>query len=50
MIYDNKKNEAQLIYDLLKEQNLSDKFFDEKISYLLDLTDKRDNIVKDDNL
>ncbi len=50
LIYDNKKNEAQLIYDLLKEQNLSDKFFDGKISYLLGLTDKKDNIVKDDNL
>ncbi len=47
----NKKNEeAQINFDLLREQGRSDKFFDNKILYLLGLNEKADNKVSDKNL
>jgi hypothetical protein len=49
-IKNNKKNEAQLILELLREQKLSNKFFDNKIDYLLGLTDKLDTKINDTNL
>ena len=49
LVFDN-KNEAQLLFDLLKEQNQSDKFFNDKLNYLLGITDKTSSKVKDDNL
>jgi|TARA_B110000914_G_scaffold172403_1_gene153234 hypothetical protein len=49
-IKNNKKNEAQLVLDLLREQKLSNKFFDNKIDYLLGLTDKLDTKINDTNL
>ena len=50
LIFSNKKNEAQLLFDLLKEQGLSDKFYNNKINYLLGINNKPDNIIKDNNL
>ena len=50
LINNNKKNEAQLILDLLREQKLSNKFFDNKIEYLLGLNDKVDAKIDDNNL
>tara|TARA_B100001996_G_scaffold371665_1_gene347230 strand:- start:2536 stop:4293 length:1758 start_codon:yes stop_codon:yes gene_type:complete len=50
LIFNDKKNEAQLIFDLLKEQKLSDSFFNTKINFLLGISDKADKKVKDDNL
>ena len=50
LIFNSKKNEAQLLYDILKEQNQSDKFFDDKINFLLGIKNKTSNKVKDDNL
>ena len=50
LIKNNKKNEAQLILDLLREQKLSNKFFDNKINYLLGLNDKIDTKIDDTNL
>ena len=49
-IKNNKKNEAQLILDLLREQKLSNKFFDNKINYLLGLTEKPDIKIDDTSL
>ena len=46
----NKKNEAQLMLDILREQKLSDKFFDNKINFLLGVNDDQDNKILDDNL
>ena len=40
LINDNKKNEAQLLFDLKKELGFSDKFFENKISYLLGYNNK----------
>jgi len=45
-----KKNEAQLILDLLREQKLSNKFFDNKIDYLLGLNNKEDKKIDASNL
>ncbi|MDC0449534.1 hypothetical protein OAL70_01465 [Pelagibacteraceae bacterium] len=50
LVENNKKNEAQLILDLLREQKLSNKFFDKKIDYLLGLTEKIDKKIDDSNL
>jgi len=49
-IKNNKKNEAQLILDLLREQKLSNKFFDNKVNYLLGLTKKPDIKIDDTSL
>jgi len=47
----NKKNdEAQINFDLLREQDRSDNFFDNKILFLLGLKDKPDNKISDKNL
>ena len=50
LIKDKKKDEAQLMLDLLREQKLSNKFFDNKIDYLLGLSNKPDNTIDDTNL
>jgi len=50
LIRNDKKEEAQLILDVLREQKLSNKFFDKKIDYLLGLTVKLDNKIDDTNL
>ncbi len=47
----NKKNdEAQINFDLLREQGRSDNFFNNKILFLLGLKDKPDNKISDKNL
>ena len=33
LVFNNKKSQAQLLLDLLREQKQSDKFFDDKINY-----------------
>ncbi len=50
LIFTDKKSEANLLYDILKEQGKSDKFFDNKISYLLGISDKNDGKIKEDTL
>jgi hypothetical protein len=50
LIRNDKKEQAQLILDVLREQNLSNKFFDKKIDYLLGLTEKLDGKIDDTNL
>ncbi len=50
LIFNDKKNEAQLVFDLLKEQGLSDKFFENKINFLLGISKNTGNKIKDDNL
>ena len=50
LIYNNKKNQAQLLHDILKEQNQSDKFFDNAINFLLGVSDNKIKKVKDNNL
>ena len=50
LTFNNKKSEAQLLLDLLREQKKSDKFFDDKINYLLGIADKTTNKINDKNL
>ena len=50
LVYSNRKNEAQLLYDILKEQKKSDKFFDDKIQFLLGITNSTSNKIREDNL
>ena len=50
LINENKKNEAQLLIDLLREQKLSNKFFDSKINYILGVSTKEDKKIDDSSL
>ena len=50
LIFNDKKNEAQLLFDILREQNLSDKFFNDKINFLLGITNSTSDKIKEDNL
>ena len=50
LIFNNKKQEAQLLLDLLREQNQSSKFYDDKINYLLGVSEKTINKINENNL
>ena len=51
LINNDRKEEAQLIYDLLKERGFKDKFFETKINFLLGITEKSGGKeILDDNL
>ena len=50
LILSNKKPQAQLLLDLLREQKQSDKFYDDKIDFLLGVTDKTINKINEKNL
>ena len=50
LIFNNKKAEAQLLLDLLREQNQSSKFYDDKINFLLGVSDKTINKINEKNL
>ena len=50
LVFNNKKSEAQLLLDLLREQNQSSKFYDDKINFLLGVTDKTNNKINEKNL
>ena len=48
--FNNKKAEAQLLLDLLREQNQSSKFYDDKINFLLGVTNKTSKKINEKNL
>ena len=50
LVFGKKEQQAQLNFDLLREEGRSDKFFNNKISFLLGLNDKPDNKISDKNL
>ena len=50
LVFNDKKPEAKLLLDLLREQKQSSKFYDDKINFLLGLTDKTSNKVNEKNL
>ena len=50
LILNKKNDQAQLNFDLLREQGKSDKFFNNKILFLLNVNDKPDNKISDKNL
>tara|TARA_S200000501_G_scaffold280596_1_gene264598 strand:- start:693 stop:2423 length:1731 start_codon:yes stop_codon:yes gene_type:complete len=50
LIFNNKKSQAQLLHDILKEQKLSDKFFDNAMNFLLGVSENKNKKIRDDNL
>ncbi len=50
LVFNNKSSEARLLLDLLREQNQSDKFFDDKINFLIGISDKTSNKINEKNL
>ena len=50
LIFNDKKSEAQLLLDLLREQKQSSKFYDDKINFLLGVTNKTNNKINEKNL
>ena len=50
LINNDRKEEAQLVFDLLKERGFKDKFFEDKINFLLGVTNKTGPKILDDNL
>ena len=50
LVLDNKKTQAQLLLDLLREQKKSDKFFDDKINFLLGISEKTSEKINEKNL
>ena len=50
LAFNNKKSEAQLLLDLLREQKQSDNFYDDKINFLLGVTNKTTNKINEKNL
>tara|TARA_S200000501_G_scaffold375363_1_gene427188 strand:- start:501 stop:2252 length:1752 start_codon:yes stop_codon:yes gene_type:complete len=50
LILNNKIEQAQINFDLLREEKRSDKFFDNKILFLLGINTKSDNKISDKNL
>ena len=50
LVFNKKNNEAQLQLDILREENQSDNFFDDKINFLLGVTSKTSKKIREDNL
>ena len=50
LIFNDKKPEAQLLLDLLREQKQSSKFYDDKINFLIGVTNKTNNKINEKNL
>ena len=50
LVNEDRSEEAQLIYDLLKERGFKDKFFEDKFNFLLKITDKTEQKILDNNL
>ena len=50
LIKDERIDEAQLNLDLLKERGFDDKFYEDKINFLLGITEKTNQKILDDNL
>ena len=50
LVFNNKKSQAQLLLDLLREQKQSDKFFDDKINFLLGISNKTSEKINEKNL
>ena len=50
LVFNKKDSQARLLLDLLREQNQSDKFFDDKINFLLKISDKTSSKINEKNL
>jgi len=50
LIYEDRKNEAQLVFDLLKERGFKDSFFENKINFLFGFTESTNQKILDNDL
>ncbi len=50
LINNERKEEAQLVFDLLKERGFEDKFFENKMNFLLGISEDTTQKIMDDNL
>ena len=50
LINNNRKDEAQLIFELIKEKGFKDSFFEDKINFLLGITETTTQKILDDTL
>ena len=50
LIISNKKDEAQIIFDLKKERGFKDKYFEKKINYLFGYTDEIDKTISEEDI
>tara|TARA_Y100000590_G_scaffold35113_1_gene38138 strand:+ start:346 stop:2103 length:1758 start_codon:yes stop_codon:yes gene_type:complete len=50
LINKNKREEAQLLYDLNKESGFKDDFYEDKFNFLMEYTDKADENISDENI
>ena len=50
LVNNDRKDEAQLIFELLKERGFKDKFFEDKINFLLGITETTTQKILDDTL
>lgn len=50
LINNGQEEEAQLVFDLASERGLKDKFYEDKINYMLGIKDKTDQKILDNNL
>ncbi len=50
LVFNGKNSQAQLLLDLLREQKQSDQFFDDKINFLLGISNKTSNKINEKNL
>ncbi len=50
LINSDRKDEALLLLDLIKERGINDAFFEDKINFLIGITDKTDQKIADNNL
>ena len=50
LVFNKKNSQAQLLLDLLREQKQSDQFFDDKINFLLGISNKTSNEINEKNL
>ena len=50
LIHNDRKDEAQLIFDIIKDRGFKDKFFEDKINFLLGTTDSTEQKILDNNL
>ena len=50
LIHNDQKDEAQLIFDIIKDRGFKDKFFEDKINFLLGITDSTEQKILDNNL
>ncbi len=50
LVFNKKDSQARLLLDLLREQKKSDKFFDDKINYLLGISEKTSTKINEKNL